>query len=315
MILLIGTGPMAVQYAKILNALGKKYQVVGRGVDSAQRFEHQSGKNFVAGGLTEYVQQYGLKDISHAIVVVNLDQLYSCAETLLVNGVGKVLLEKPACLTSRQALHLKQLAEDNQASVFVAYNRRFLASVYQLKQFIEDDGGVVSFNFDVTERGKLIETLNKPDDVLHNWFLANTTHVVDLAFHLGGYPQQLSTFISGELEWHNGAAAFNGSGISQLGASFSYTGNWAVPGNWGVQICTKNFKYLLSPLEKLKRQANGETEIKEVEIDDDLDQKYKPGLYKQLTSFLSSSSCEVLCSIQEHADIFSTYEKMAGYNS
>ena len=38
-----------------------------------------------------------------------------------------------------------------------------------------------------------IEKLNKVPGIKENWFLGNSTHVVDLAFYLGGKPKQIST--------------------------------------------------------------------------------------------------------------------------
>ena len=46
--------------------------------------------------------------------------------------------------------------------------------------------------------------------------------------------------------------------------------------------------------------------------DDDLDEKYKPGLYRQVENFLKGST-EDFCTIQQQSDIVSTYYYMANY--
>ena len=44
MILLVGAGPMAQDYAKVLKALDKAYTVIGRSEASAQEFYDATGK-------------------------------------------------------------------------------------------------------------------------------------------------------------------------------------------------------------------------------------------------------------------------------
>ena len=43
MILLVGCGPMAVEYLKVLSDIGSDVTVIGRGDDSARWFEEQTG--------------------------------------------------------------------------------------------------------------------------------------------------------------------------------------------------------------------------------------------------------------------------------
>ena len=43
---------------------------------------------------------------------------------------------------------LVRATSEKEANVFVAYNRRFYASVLKAQEIIEEDGGVTSFNFE-----------------------------------------------------------------------------------------------------------------------------------------------------------------------
>ena len=45
-----------------------------------------------------------------------------------------------------------------------------------------------------------------------------------------------------------------------------------------------------------------------IEIDDHLDQKYKPGLYNQVTKFLADEHCEALLEIQDLVSMNSYYD-------
>ena len=56
-ILLIGTGPMAIEYSKVLLAMNKKFIVVGRGSESASLFEQKTGIIPELGGLDLYLKE------------------------------------------------------------------------------------------------------------------------------------------------------------------------------------------------------------------------------------------------------------------
>jgi hypothetical protein len=88
------------------------------------------------------------------------------------------------------------------------------------KEMIEQDGGVLSFNFEFTEWPHTIEVLDIKEEVKQHWFLANSTHVVDTAFFLGGRPRQLTSFQANSLDWHKSGAIFTGAGISENDALF-----------------------------------------------------------------------------------------------
>ena len=60
-ILLIGTGPMAIEYSKVLQAMNKKFIVVGRGSKSASLFEHKTGIIPEFGGLDLYLKEKKLE--------------------------------------------------------------------------------------------------------------------------------------------------------------------------------------------------------------------------------------------------------------
>ena len=68
-ILLVGSGGMAVDYAKVLRALGVNYLVIGRGESSAKSFRDATGKDVILGGLSRYLSKK-LSVPTHAIVAV-----------------------------------------------------------------------------------------------------------------------------------------------------------------------------------------------------------------------------------------------------
>lgn len=298
MIWIIGAGTIAQEYAKVLSALGYQFQMIGRGEEKARQVEETLGYKVIRGGLDSYIES-APEVPEAAIVATNLGSLAPNTLALLKFGVKRILCEKPGFLFPEECEKVAALAKEKKAEVYLAYNRRFFSSVLKAQEIIAEDGGVTSFNFEFTEWGHVIAKYNKPQDELKNWFYANSSHVVDLAFFLGGEPVQMDCHTLGEISWHK-PAAFAGSGVSDKGALFSYQANWAAPGRWGVEVLTSQHRLYLRPMESLQIQNLGSVAINLVEIDDHLDKKFKPGFYLETKAFLEKT-IENLCAIEQQS--------------
>jgi len=124
---------------------------------------------------------------------------------------------------------------------------------------------------------------------------------VDLAFHLGGRPQVINARVKGALDWHPAGATFAGSGQTEAGALFSYLADWAAPGRWGVELRTAKRRLILQPMETLKVQEPDSFSIADVPLDD-LDTRFKPGLYRQMQAFLGEQpEMTALQTLSDHA--------------
>ncbi len=310
-VLLIGAGPMAVDYYKVLKALQCDITTVGRSEKSAASFEEKTGTKILIDGVDKFLQQ-NKKTFDAAIIAVGMEELAPTTVKLINNGFQNILVEKPAGMYDEDIRNLAQTAIQNSARILVAYNRRFYSSVLKAKKIIEEDGGVTSFNFEFTEWAHVIEPLNKFPGVKENWLLANSTHVIDLAFYLGGKPSEISCYTAGKLSWHD-KAVFTGSGKTKDNVLFSYQANWAAPGRWGVEILTKNSRLILRPLEELQIQSIGSVSINKVELDNKMDTQFKPGLFLQTQEFLTGNISEFK-TIQEQAAMLDIYSKIANGN-
>ncbi|NBW64683.1 gfo/Idh/MocA family oxidoreductase [bacterium] len=310
---LIGAGGMSVDYAKVLRSMGANMIVIGRGAASAERFSTATGLNVVAGGLTAFLATRPAAP-QHAIVSVGVEALGSTVRELLEYGVTEILVEKPGSIDAEELRQLVSLARTKGARVIVAYNRRFYASTLHALKMIADDGGLQSLQFEFTEWGHEIRTLEKAAGVKDAWFLANSTHVTDLAFHLAGTPTELSAFTAGSLDWHPAAAVFVGAGVTDRGVLFSYHANWDAPGRWGLEALTSNFRLIFRPMEALQVMRKGSVKIEPVEIDDRLDKEFKPGLHEQVRRFLSRETTG-MCDLAEQLSRWDLYAQMAGYRS
>jgi predicted dehydrogenase len=310
-VLLVGAGYMAVEYLKVLNSLNVPCTVVGRSIDSAKDCKEKTGVEVVIGGLESYICGCG-EFLSSAIVAVGVEQLANVTKMLLQNGVKKILVEKPGGLDQNEISSVFEETKKQNAEVYIAYNRRFYSSTQKAKEIIDDDGGVTSFNFEFTEWSHQIINMETAPGVKENWLLANSSHVVDLAFFLGGEPKEISCYVAGGLSWHPSASIFAGAGTTKSGVLFSYQANWEAPGRWGAEILTKKHRLVFRPLEKLQIQKIGSVNIEFMEINDKLDIDFKPGLYDQVESFLKGHTVN-LCTIGEQCEMTKVYNEMANY--
>ena len=57
----------------------------------------------------------------------------------------------------------------------------------------------------------------------------------------------------------------------------------------------------------------GSVSVKNLNLDDELDEKFKPGLYRQVQAFLAQDN-NLFCSLDEQFQHSVFYDKMAGYD-
>ena len=309
-VVLFGAGPMAMDYAKVLKHMGANFTVVGRSPEGTEKFQEQTGVAAITNGVPGW-QEKGNANAEHGIIAVSFEALSATAIELMDAGIRKILLEKPAGLTASEIHAVCEHAKKTDTLIFVGYNRRFYASVIEAKQLIEDDGGVLSFNFEFTEWCDDIADKLKYGDTGKNWFLANSSHIVDMAFYLGGEPKELHACTAGGNDWHPTATVFSGAGVTHSGALFSYQANWDAPGRWGVEVLTRKHRYIFRPLEKLQILKHNTVTTESVDIDDRLDKEFKPGLYQQTQSFLNEDTESPFLDIHKHYEkVITHYEKI-----
>jgi predicted dehydrogenase len=311
MLWLIGAGELALEYSKVLNSLNLKYSVIGRGRKSAKKFTSITGIKVFLGGLEKFLQNNPVCP-RKAIVCVNVEELKNTAIKLINYGIKIILLEKPGGTNIKEVKELYKIARKKKVDIRIAYNRRFYSSVFKAKELIKCDGGIRSFNFDFTEWTHLLDktSIKINDEVLKNWFFANSSHVVDLAFYLGGMPKDMSSYVSKKILWNNSTAIYCGAGKTKNGAMFSYSANWKSAGRWSIELLTAKGKYILRPLEKLFFQKIGSLEIKEIKLNDKHDEHFKPGFYKQIQVFMSSKTNSRLLSLSKYNKMLGVYKKI-----
>lgn len=306
LIWIVGAGGIAIEYAKILKSLGRDFIVIGRGETSAVKFKEATGIEPILGGLENYLKTTPELP-EKAINCVRASDLGKTNICLSNYGVKCILSEKPGCLPE-EVEAVRNAVAKNGTTIYIAYNRRFYASVFAAEKIIKEDGGLLSFNFEFTEWAHVIEASSTiPEIEKNNLFITNSTHVVDLAFFLGGEPKEMTCYQNGSVGWHT-PSNFAGSGISDKGVLFSYNANWNAPGRWAVELLTAKHRIYLKPMEQLQLQDKGSVKVYPVEIDDHLDKEFKPGFYLETKAFIEGNDSR-FCTIEEQAKRIDTIFK------
>lgn len=303
-ILIVGAGDIASAYAAVLADLELPYEVCCVSEASARGFAARHNVPCHAGGLEAFCASGAADRFSHAILALPIPTLPAATKQLLAAGVEQLLIEKPAGLDHAVVRELADSVgvEAARHRCHIAYNRRYFASIIAARQAIAEDGGATSFSFEFTELSDRLRTADIPADLLRHWEYANSTHVIDTAFHLAGVPEKLWSIKSGSLDFHPDAARYAGAGVTGDGVPFTYLADWDAPGRWGIEINTRYRKLILRPMERLGVQARNSFEIVPMTIDDDLDRRFKPGFYRQTQAFLQGLDNAHLLSLQAQAD-------------
>lgn len=305
---------MAKEYAKVLLGMNVPFDVIGRGEKNAAIFEEEFKVKTYSGGLEKFIENNDVKTYSHVINSVSIEALKATTLALLEQGVTNILLEKPGVATVSEIEPLLEGAKMYpEAKIVLAYNRRFYASVQKAKEIIAKDGGVNSMTFEFTEWAHVIKNYDFSDVVLQNWFLGNSTHVIDTAFYLAGEPREMSCYRKGSLDWHTTGSTYTGSGITEKEVLFSYHANWEGPGRWFLELITAKHRLIFKPFEKLQIQEIGSVQVSEVPVDYSLEEDYKPGLFNQTRAFLDGELDDFCTLDEQHSLINKVYNKISGY--
>lgn len=314
-VLLIGNGPMAEEYAKVLReGLKRPFSVAGRNLARVQEFQKKHGAEnaYDLKALNEAtVSQFG-----YAIVASSRDSLQGISEMLLELKMKALLVEKPVSSSASLAKKIDEAAQRQGAVVRVALNRRYYQSVQTLKQLLRTSRPVGGY-FDFTELPHYVDVDHLPDPVLQRWAFGNSIHVFDtIRFLLGDFSEIQPTIAGkGELAWHTAGTHFFGAAKCG-GLPVSYSSSWTSPGRWDIQVMTAEGRYKLSPMERLQILKPRTFNWVEVDADYAIDTTFKPGLYRMLEAFEglveSGKPCD-LPDLAANTKILSAISQIVGY--
>jgi predicted dehydrogenase len=246
---IIGAGWMARQYATALSCMKVKDVVVISKSDSkAAELCSEFGFKYLTGGYERHLA--GMKKMDLVIVATPIEHLLPAAMLAAKHGQQNILIEKPGSLYSQELASAARKLKKGQ-QIRVAYNRLAYPNLHKLKGLVEKEGGITSCRFTFTEWVHTIDFTKEKKEVYARWGIANSLHVISMAFELAGTPKEMSTYRQGGFRWHPSGSVFAGAGITDRGAAFSYHADWNSAGRWGVEVMTEENAYRLMPLEEL----------------------------------------------------------------
>ena len=308
--IVVGGGEIVRQYALALEGLGLKHiAILAETGAYISEFCKAHGIKLAKGGFKKNLRLVGGADLVVAapplhMSVSAIKEAYEC-------GHSNILVEKPGSL---YAAELESLYTRVRADVRVAYNRLAYPNLHRLKALVQEDGGITSCRFTLTERLSSIDFQKDMADVYARWGISNSLHVISMVIDLIGFPKEIHALQHGKLEWHPSGSTFVGHGISERNIPFSYHADWGSGGRWGVEVNTRYNSYQLIPLEDLyacKRDAGTWTQVPF----DAAFPNIKPGLAEEVAIMLDDSGSyrEILPSLHK-ASIYNTLaEKIFGY--
>jgi predicted dehydrogenase len=307
--LIVGVGLIAQEYAKVLKELGVSFTLVGRDPKKTQAVKDHLHCEVFSGGVQNFLEATSMK-FDGAINAVDTENLYPVNLALIQSGkVRQVLTEKPGAFTETEFKHLAEASEKVSCPLYIAYNRRNFSSVLKLKEILSKERNTSLF-FEFTEWFWRINPSEYSAKTIKEWILCNSSHVLDLVFFLGdGVREIKSSSVRSTSEAINNTQ-YVGHGLMNNGSLFSYIADWESAGRWKVEASTANGRYMLCPLEKLFFQKRGTLEYVEIPLETTLDEKFKPGFYKQVAALKEKNPG--LKTIQDQVRDFSFYKKIQG---
>lgn len=313
--LVVGAGKMGLAHLQALAAL-KPDALAGWAPSERRRGATESvGAEFYHGPLDAALDTF---QPTHVVVASPVETLTPISLHLIAAGVRHLLVEKPLALNGAEGATLAAAVKASGAHLHIGYNRRFYSSIRTAQRLIAEVGeeiGSVVFEFNEVLLDAAGPVGHAPS-VRERWLLANSLHVIDSALFPVGHPDPLRSFFacSGALPWHPAGSVFVGSGLTFGGTPFAYHANWAAPGRWGFEWMTPSVRYIFRPLEKLTVMRRGSFNLEDIPLDDELDRRFKPGVYLQNRAFLfGGDEAAGLVSLEHALSLVRLGEAMGGY--
>ena len=205
---------------------------------------------------------------------------------------------------------IDNLSNKKNAKVFIGYNRRFYISTKHALKMIDEDGGIQSCFFEFTEWPQFIPSNLSPavkQMVNIKFFSCYRSSI----FFIRKTKNFIFLFRPTKLA--SKCFKFCGSGITDKNILFTYLADWNGPGRWGIELITCKRRLIFRPMEKLHIKEIGSTNIKLLDINYSVDEKFKPGIFNKKNSFLNNDF-DKFCTINDQVNNFEFYNRIAGYD-
>lgn len=307
---------MARQYAFALSDMAvRDVSIISIGSEQARKICNEFGFQALAGGYESRLPTLEKQDL--VIVVTPIHLLLPATRLAIECGQDNILVEKPGSIYRQELESLARQVRKGRKRVRIAYNRVLYPNLHKLRELVQKEGGITSCRFTFTEWIHTIDFRKEKPDTYSRWGIANSLHVIAMAFALIGMPKKISCSQLGSgLDWHPSGSIFMGSGLTETGVPFSYHSDWRSAGRWSIEVMTRSNAYRLMPLEELHVCKVGSTEWKKVHFDLAFP-KVKQGVAEQLcVMFRNDLEQKVggLVSLEQAAAFNKVAEQIFGYD-
>lgn len=279
----IGAGNIAEKHLEVLEAFSdvELAAISSRGhprIDAlAERFKIPEKFN-------DYRKMLDTVSADAVFVLVSAMQIVPVAAECLKRGIP-TLLEKPPGLSAKETEQLAHLAHETNCLNMVALNRRFYSVMQRAREEILSVGPLVAVLVEGPERLAEVRAVGiHPPEIIAGLLFANSIHCIDLLRYFGGDVEHISAAAS---QWDEEQKNSFGALIKfQTGATGHYIAHWMSPASWAVVLYGMGRRVSLNPLERaMLIDADRSEKLLPV---DEVDVKFKPGLYAQNRFFLDA---------------------------
>lgn len=118
------------------------------------------------------------------------------------------------------------------------------------------------------------------------------------------------SYYKGWIDYSKNPSIYAGAGVTDKGILFSYQANWEAPGRWSVELLTKFHRYYFKPMEELWVQERNSVRVEKVQLPEEDDVQYKPGIFKMVKTFLYSSEDTRLLPLEGQIKMVEIYNTM-----
>jgi len=278
----VGTGNIAQKHLPVL--LDLPDVEISALVDMDPQMLQETGDQFgIENRLESYETLLGDDRPDAVFVLVSVLAVPRVATDFLRAGVP-TFLEKPPGIYTHQTQRLADLAREHNVLAMVGVNRRFYSNGLRGREMLLEEGPIRTVSLEAHEDLDRIRKGTKfPPEVLRRWSAANGIHALDMLRFFGGNVSKITaiqrTFegpmpdaCSAILEFENGA----------LGRAAM---DWAGPGGHRYEVRGPASTLISSRgYSRLTLERRGKESV--ILEFDEIDQKYKPGFYRQDSTFI-----------------------------
>jgi predicted dehydrogenase len=278
-IAVIGLGNIAHKHAEVIAALPGAEIVAGvrRDVDLGKAFCQSYGiPHFFQS--TEALLSWG--DFDAAVVTCGHHFTVEISQAVLSTG-RPCLVEKPVGFSKTETQSVLDAAEAGSTWGMVAVNRRFYSIIRKARELIADSGGLRAIRVEHTEWMHQSATWGLADDLLDRFFYINGIHLIDTMCYLAGIPESTNTVVRQFPGRRNAYDAMFRFPCNTVG---HYSGQWYAPGRWALDLFAEDLRITFPRMEEALIQRTGQ-DPEPLSLDP-IDQKFKPGFYRQMETFV-----------------------------